>query len=191
MSSILQSQFRRVLCTVFLTLALLSLQAQLQQALLNSLTGSTGIAQIAAQHQLQQQLQQQLILSEHTHTHKERHSDGCVTYMGCIHSLHPLGHADLAGSNSQLSNNLLSAALLGNTGGTSASPGGIPASSSPAPALGNTSGMISSPGNSLDSPPPSRSSGMSTEQMAEEAVKKRDTRLKKNRCVCRLVVGVL
>lgn len=49
------------------------LQAQLQQALLSSLTGNPGISanlsQIAAQHQLQQQLQQQLLLSESTHTH--------------------------------------------------------------------------------------------------------------------------
>ena len=89
-SSIQQSQFRRVLCTVFLTLALLSLQAQLQQALLNSLTGSTGIAQIAAQHQLQQQLQQQLILSEHTHTHTHRYTVTGVSltwaaFTSCIH----------------------------------------------------------------------------------------------------------
>ena len=174
-------------------------QAQLQQALLSSLTGNTGIAQIAAQHQLQQQLQQQLILSEpthtqthtHTHTHRQTHihkhrAGGLFSVCVCHVSspAYTIGDKDLAGSNSQLSNNLLSAALLGNTGGTPTGPGGIPVSSSPAPSLGNAGGMISSPGNSLDSPPPStRSSSMSTEQLAEEAVKKRDTRLKKNRCV--------
>ena len=84
--------------------------------------------------------------------------------------------ADLAGSGSNLSNNFLSAALLG-----SATPTTTVASSSTNTL--NSSALVSSPGSSLGSPAHTtpRSSNITPEQFQEETQRKRDVRLKKNR----------
>lgn len=86
---------------------------------------------------------------------------------------------NLAGSGSNLSTNLLSAALLGST--ATGSTGPVNPTTSPQPTL-STNNLINSPTSSLGSPASSsRNNSMTPEQFAEDTMRKREVRLKKNR----------